>query len=695
MQSGWAGSPSGTEPWQLLDGFVSWDDLVLPASALDQLKTIPSLFSRQRWTEGAAATASADRRGLMLLFTGPSGTGKTTAARAIAAQLQLPVLQADIESLFSRSRGEASELVAQLFASAERSNAVLELDRADSALRGGDGSRAGLARVGSGDIRDLLRRSESYPGIVVFPSALKHDIPEATRQRFDRTVEFPFPEQAARAEIWRRALPPGARVSGEDIAFLAASFQLPGQAISAVSRQARAAAGPGSALTLEHLAHALEHEYTERLAGPGTRAALSELRRRAPGAGAGQRSAAVPPVATGGQAPASEVRDSGNGTAAHTLRAPVRPWPKAGARPVGAAPSGADAAAAEEPGARAGGAARAPRTRQWPGAETRAGETRTTGESDRFARPRRTLPPALRWLPVVLGGSAAAVALGLAVSGHKTSSTTPAALTLDRQLVAGPVRVDYPSTWQRQSAPRLAALRLSNTAMLASPVPPRGQLIIGTTAASATPLPQAFVSQTVSGTATPELVSLGSHRYYRVLDPRLAQGTTAQSVYALSAPGLSVVALCRTASHTFASDCERVLATLSLGASPGPDPAFASQLNAILAKLGRTRASAGHALATATTAAAQARAASALSSAHAQAAAAVQALAPSNAGARTAAGSLAGALRALSRAYASLSAAAARNDTNGYSTAQGAVSRAAAGLTAALGRLRSLGYTVT
>src|SRR5437588_9293499 len=124
-----AATPPRPDPWRRIDASWTWDDLVGSPSAIAQLQAVPALLSERYWTGSDGA-----RRGVLLLFEGSAGTGKTMAAQALASAMELPILRADLEAVFARGRGEASRLLARLFASAQRLGAVLELDRGDLML---------------------------------------------------------------------------------------------------------------------------------------------------------------------------------------------------------------------------------------------------------------------------------------------------------------------------------------------------------------------------------------------------------------------------------------------------------------------------------------------------------------------------------------------------------------------------------
>ncbi|HLJ03930.1 MAG TPA: AAA family ATPase [Solirubrobacteraceae bacterium] len=712
MQSGRAGDPGAlrTEPWARLDGLPGWQHLVLPPATLEQLRAVPPQFGERFWTTSAAslgALGANGKRGVLLLFGGPSGTGKTMAARALAGALALPVLQADLETMFSRGRGEATQLVARLFATSQRLGAVLVLDRADDVLRAASsGSAPGVAGMAAIDVRDLLRRSEAHPGVVIFPATVTGELSPSTLERFDQVIEFPFPDRSARAEIWRRALPDGARVHEDDVTFLARAFELPGRQIADCCTQAqRAALGAGRALLLGDVTDVLERT-------PGLAAgALAELRRRA-------GSAPVGPEAAEAQGVAPEAAE-GHGLAS----APVEPPEPESAGPEPAEPEPAWPAEPEtaEPG-RAESETSAPEPEPEPAvvAAPRPGPI-IIPEPARRTRGRRPRRPARagassgvrmtgRGLATVaLLGALGAVVLGLSASEppshtHTTTITASGDLAFDRTATIGLVSFQYPAAWRLTPARHDPGpgLSYSQAVTVASVGTPRGQLTVGTTASrgTGTPLPTRFLAAELTGTPAPQGVTLGANRFYRVLDPLLPLGAKSESVYALASGTGAVVALCQTRTQSFVALCERMLATLS---APAPriapskpsaaQVAYARSLNAVISKLNAGRVHGADQLAAAHVALEQATADRALALVHSEAANAVAALTPPPSAAAANA-ALVTALRHVSAVYTELGDAAAVVAPVTYNADRKLLAPADSALAAALGKLKALGYSV-
>jgi hypothetical protein len=274
MSRGWdEGSPAlGTEPWRELAPRADWADLVLPEELITRLREVPELY-RHRPRAGGKTS-------LLLLFGGPSGVGKTSAALALAAELGRPVLESDVDELIARDRAHAPQLVTRLINHARQLGGVLVLDHADTLLR----SRR---EVGVPDLSEraavpllrLDREGARLPGIVIFCAELAHDDPHIPLH-FDHTFVFPALDARARALIWERHLPAGHLIPNGEIAYLAQAFRLSGKAIAeccAVAERRTA----GRAVSLHDIADRLDAEYENRLASDWTRAALAEVRVRA------------------------------------------------------------------------------------------------------------------------------------------------------------------------------------------------------------------------------------------------------------------------------------------------------------------------------------------------------------------------------------------------------------------------------
>jgi SpoVK/Ycf46/Vps4 family AAA+-type ATPase len=234
-------------------------DLVLAkqqSRVLDQI----ALQWRARTQESEARGALADSRAISALFAGPPGTGKSMAAEVIANESRLSFYDIDLGGLVSQYLGETEKNLDSLLAATQDSAALLFFDEADALFGPRSEVRDAHDRYANIDASHLLQRIEDYPGIVVFATARKQDVDPAFIRRLRYVVEFPLPDLAQRAEIWRRIFPPDTPVEGLNPDCLA-RLPLTGANIRDIARaSASIAAREGQPVRLSHLLRAAESE---------------------------------------------------------------------------------------------------------------------------------------------------------------------------------------------------------------------------------------------------------------------------------------------------------------------------------------------------------------------------------------------------------------------------------------------------
>ena len=187
--------------------------------------------------------ATSGRSGVSALFTGPSGTGKTMAARALAAELGRPLFRVDLSAVVSKWVGETEKNLREAMAAAEAVGAVLLFDEGD-ALFGKRGEIAkGSDRYANVEVAYLLQAIEAFDGIAVATTNLRSNIDEAFERRFDITIAFEAPDAPARVAIWRQELAEAAAtLPVQQLPWLGRAAELTGGAIASAARFARALA---------------------------------------------------------------------------------------------------------------------------------------------------------------------------------------------------------------------------------------------------------------------------------------------------------------------------------------------------------------------------------------------------------------------------------------------------------------------
>ena len=224
-----------------------WDDLVISEKVEASLRDLAARARhRERVvTEWEMGGGAARRRGIVALFTGPSGTGKTLSSEVLAHDLGLDLYVVDLSSVVDKYVGETEKNIDRIFTEADRVNAVLLFDEADARFGKRSGVEAANDRYANIEVSYLLQRMESFDGIAILTSNLRGNLDEAFARRLDAIVELPAPDRAARLRLWDVNLPPALpRADDLDLAFLA-RFKLSGGAVrnACVAAAFRAAAG--------------------------------------------------------------------------------------------------------------------------------------------------------------------------------------------------------------------------------------------------------------------------------------------------------------------------------------------------------------------------------------------------------------------------------------------------------------------
>ncbi len=187
-----------------------WEDLVLPAVQEKLLRQMTGHVRHRMtvfddWGFGARTSRGS---GVAALFAGPSGTGKTFAAEVVARDLSLDLYRVDLSQVVSKYIGETEKNLRRIFDAAESGGAVLLFDEADALFGKRSEVKDSHDRYANIEVSYLLQRMETYGGLAILTTNLKDAIDNAFLRRLRFVIQFPFPDAAGRAEIWRRVLPP-------------------------------------------------------------------------------------------------------------------------------------------------------------------------------------------------------------------------------------------------------------------------------------------------------------------------------------------------------------------------------------------------------------------------------------------------------------------------------------------------------
>jgi len=172
-----------------------------------------------------------------LLLHGPPGTGKTSIARLLANQLDLPLLTARADSIVSSLLGQTSRNLRAVFDFAARTPCVLFLDEFDSIAK----ARADTQEVGELQrvVIAVLQNLDSLPTDTLVVAATNHPqlLDPAVWRRFEFVVETVNPGATERALQWSTALISVPPTPKELDVLTVASSGLSNAAIAAAARE--------------------------------------------------------------------------------------------------------------------------------------------------------------------------------------------------------------------------------------------------------------------------------------------------------------------------------------------------------------------------------------------------------------------------------------------------------------------------
>lgn len=165
-----------------------FSDMVLPAPLVDSLQRV---LKEQRHLSKLRSHGLQPRRKLLLV--GPSGTGKTMTAAALAGELGIPLFVVRLDALLTKFMGETAAKLRQVFDAVSTTRGIYFFDEFDA---------IGSQRSMSNDVGEIRRILNSFLLMIeqdesnsVIVAATNHPdiLDEALFRRFDDVVEYHVP----------------------------------------------------------------------------------------------------------------------------------------------------------------------------------------------------------------------------------------------------------------------------------------------------------------------------------------------------------------------------------------------------------------------------------------------------------------------------------------------------------------------
>ncbi|QZA88659.1 ATP-binding protein [Salinarchaeum sp. IM2453] len=141
-----------------------------------------------------------------LLFIGPPGTGKTSAARGLAHELDLPFVEVKLSMITSQYLGETAKNVDKTFEVAKRlSPCILFIDEFDSVAKTRTSDEHAAVKRAVNTLLKSIDEVSLIDDEVLLIGATNHpdQLDAAAWRRFDEIVNFPKPDVKMREDILR------------------------------------------------------------------------------------------------------------------------------------------------------------------------------------------------------------------------------------------------------------------------------------------------------------------------------------------------------------------------------------------------------------------------------------------------------------------------------------------------------------
>ena len=248
-----------------IEPHYTWKDIVLPNRTIRILEDLCNHVKNKQlvYHDWGFDKKFSLGKGLIVLFKGETGTGKTMASEVIANELNLDMYKIDLSGVVSKYIGETEKNLNKIFSHAESSNAILFFDEADALFGKRSEVKDAHDRYANVETNYLLQKIDEYDGIVILATNFQKNIDTAFTRRMNFIVDFPFPESKHRLQIWQNSFPKETKIEKDvDFKFLTNNIKLSGGNIkNIVVNSAFIAAENSQSISMENIIQAIKQEY--------------------------------------------------------------------------------------------------------------------------------------------------------------------------------------------------------------------------------------------------------------------------------------------------------------------------------------------------------------------------------------------------------------------------------------------------
>ena len=244
----------------------SWNSLQIAGRTAVDLQHLDRLCRyRERVPSLLGRDAASGNCGVRALFSGPSGTGKTLAARVLASSLQKDLYQLDLSAVVNKYIGETEKNLNRILERAEELDIVLLMDEGDALLTQRTDVHNSNDRFANLETNFLLQRLESFDGVLIITTNGRGRIDPAFERRMDVVINFHAPDAEERWNLWQTHLPAECSVDEHLLNEISSRCELNGGQIrNAVMHASLLAMDNGGIVTSAYLEAAIRREYIKQ-----------------------------------------------------------------------------------------------------------------------------------------------------------------------------------------------------------------------------------------------------------------------------------------------------------------------------------------------------------------------------------------------------------------------------------------------
>lgn len=172
-------------------------------SVIEALSQEQEDYRKTLFIDWGFGTSFEKGKGVIMLFYGIPGTGKTMLAEKIAKYLHKDHMMLGNAELQSQVPGQMERNIKEAFEKAKKSKLVIIFDECDTLLT----NRGKVGAILAGEINCLLSEIERFDGVCIMTTNRNNQLDPALERRIALKLEFKAPDKKMRHEIWKALIP--------------------------------------------------------------------------------------------------------------------------------------------------------------------------------------------------------------------------------------------------------------------------------------------------------------------------------------------------------------------------------------------------------------------------------------------------------------------------------------------------------